>query len=480
MASKSNRLSPPLALLCLGLFLLAPAACRPDKKTDAEDSAAWKSSIVERDGDFFIARVRPPDSEKLPVKDILTRAERRENFLKLWDAADRYYCFFPLKKIDWPAVKETYQHKLDALENGGLDDERATAEFYNLLRQLVTELRDGHSWILNRESPSPAWPAVLVGRVEGQAVVLRVRKNSDAEQQGLAPGAVIVEVDGKNVAERLAEIQKEQLPLFREGALLHDAYRELLDGEGQTKVRLGFLPPGAGAPREAELMRESRSRMLSFPPSFEVTKGKYLRVGKHPSGYGYIRIPSFGGRDGLDREFLRALRALADTPGLIIDVRDNPGGLGYSKMIRPFLSGETLTGMVFNKNGPGHADFKVDAVYLHPLKKLPYLKPVALLINSQTGSASDLFVLRMLATGRTFTVGQTTRGNLAGGQVYVHLPCGLLVRISNSYAADPQGQPVEWRGAAPDLPVEPTMDDLIHGRDAVLETAVEELKSRSY
>ena len=51
-------------------------------------------------------------------------------------------------------------------------------------------------------------------------------------------------------------------------------------------------------------------------------------AGVHPSGYGYIRIISFNGRDRITVEFDKALEALKDTPALILDIRDNLGGFG--------------------------------------------------------------------------------------------------------------------------------------------------------
>ena len=64
---------------------------------------------------------------------------------------------------------------------------------------------------------------------------------------------------------------------------------------------------------------------------FPVEKGKFLWFGTHPSGYGYIRIVTFDGRDEIADEFDRALEELKDTPGLIIDIRDNVGGSGASQ-----------------------------------------------------------------------------------------------------------------------------------------------------
>lgn len=482
MASKSIRFFFPLFFVGLGLILATMPACHR-KETAAQDQDDWRTSIVEQDGDFLITREAPPDIRTRPVKKSLSKAERQDDFLKLWKAADQRFCFFQVKNIDWAGVKETYQGKLDALEAKALDNEKTTQEFYVLLEELVDELRDFHSYIYNWESarrPPDASPDVLVGRVEGQAVVLRVGQEPEAEPQGLVPGSVIVAVDGKTVAERLAEIQKTQIPSLREAALLDDAYRELLYGAARTKVCLAFIPPGGDEPCEAELTRGEWSPMISFPPTFPVVEGKWTMTGKHPSGYGYIRITSFKGREALAEEFLEALKTLEDTPGLIIDIRDNPGGLGTSqaKIIGPFLTAKMPSHISFSKSGPEHEALIKRTFHLEPSPDRHYAKPVALLINSRTGSASDLFALRLISTARPVTVGQTTRGNLSGSEVYALLSCGMAVRISTAYVADLNGQAIDGRGSTPDIPLEPTIADLVQGRDAVLEAAIRKLEER--
>lgn len=454
-----------------------------DKGYSLKGAKDWKNSIIEQEGDFIIVR-ETTASRKMALKKNLTKAQRQDNFIKLWDAIDRYYCFFLVKNIDWAGVKKTYQDNLNALEAAGLGDRKSTQEFYPLMEQMVDELRDGHSWIENWwlfTHDRKADPSLLVGRVEGKAVVLRIGKDSDAEQQGLVPGSVIVEVDGKTVAERIAEIRKTQIPAYQDTALLDDAYRDLLEGEVGAKVRIKFLAPSDDEPREAQLSRERGPRIISFPPSFPVTEGQFTIYGKHPSGYGYIRILNFKGRDELADEFLQALKRLKKTPGLVIDIRDNTGGWGTShrKIIGPLITLPKTPIRSFRKNGPGHGDFKVYKSHLFPSLRNRFSKPVALLLNSLTGSASDLFAARIIGAGRVVSLGQTTRGNTAGKCVSVYLPCGLEVRVSSGYVADRQGRAIEGRGKEPDIPIEPTIDDIAHGRDPVLEAAIKELEKRS-
>ena len=216
-------------------------------------------------------------------------------------------------------------------------------------------------------------------------------------------------------------------------------------------------------------------------PQFAVFRGKgQVRLVRHPS-LG-IRLHSHRhvqGREEIADEFDRALEALKDTPGLIVDVRDNDGGSGVSQHLiigRP-ITAERKVATSFRKNGPGHQDFSHYDISLSPTGEWQYTKPVAVLTNAVTGSASDLFVCMMRGTGRVTTVGTTTHGDLPGFSVIAVLPCGLAVRISDSYIADVHGKIIELNGSVPDVPAEPTIRDVIEGTDSVMARAIQALRA---
>jgi len=215
-------------------------------------------------------------------------------------------------------------------------------------------------------------------------------------------------------------------------------------------------------------------------PDFPVTKKKFIWYGIHPSGYGYIRILSFNGRMEIADEFDIALERLKNTPGLVIDIRENTGGFGTAqpRIVGRFLSRRTRVAVSYKKSGPEHADFAKRDTYFNPSGDWQYTKPVALLINSITGSAADLFACYMTSTGRPITVGATTHGNLTGVGVYVVLPCNLVVRVSNGYVCDASGKIIEGNGNVPQIHAELTIADVINGTDSVLERAVQSLRQK--
>jgi tricorn protease len=103
---------------------------------------------------------------------------------------------------------------------------------------------------------------------------------------------------------------------------------------------------------------------------------------------------------------------------------------------------------------------------------------VALLVNVGTGCAAELFACYLRSAGRVTTIGSTTHGNLPAGLSYIVLPCGVVVRVTRGYVCNAEGVPIEGSGIAPDIHVEPTIDDFLAGRDPALDKAVEVLQAK--
>jgi len=439
-----------------------------DQTTRTERGSGGKGRIVERIGKGYIT-YEAPSGPSTPRMD-LSKAEQLENFEILWKAIDRSYSFFEHKGINWQDVKARYHPKVEAVETG--------EEYYRLLYQFVRELKDSHSWLCNYKDETHLAsfsPAVSTRMIEEKAVVTQVTEGSEAFEKGLRPGAVITRVEGLNVADQVERLRPMLGMCSSERNFQEIAYRQLLQGEEGSELALTFVPRGEKTPVEIELERKSIAGQPSRHVGFPVQKGRFIWSGIHPSGCGYIRILSFSGRMEIADEFDHALEALKDTPTLIIDIRDNPGGFGTAqpRIVGRFISATTKVGTTFRKNGPEHGDFFSRDDVIAPAGDWQYTRPIALLTNAVTGSAADLFACRMIGTGRPITVGTTTHGNLTGIGVYVVLPCGLVVRVSYGYICDIDGKIIEGNGNVPKIRAELTLADVIDGTDSVVDRAVQ-------
>jgi len=164
---------------------------------------------------------------------------------------------------------------------------------------------------------------------------------------------------------------------------------------------------------------------------------------------------------------------LSDCQGLILDVRDNGGGYLSSAetLASCFFNKKTLTGYMTHKLGNGHSDFsKPIAFYTERSDSLHWDKPVMVLTNRLSFSATNAFVSRMKYAPNATIVGDRTGGG-GGLPLSNELPNGWLVRFSAVPMYDASMQHIEW-GLDPDVKVDMSSTDAKTGRDTILERAI--------
>jgi carboxyl-terminal processing protease len=403
----------------------------------------------------------------------LSAAEWRNNFEILWHAINITYPSFTLKSIDWNDVRLRYERRLESVTNDG--------DFYILMFQMVNELKDAHSGLQNYQIPVLPGPGgVIVSLVEGKPFVTFVGQGSEIAGAGVKPGWKILSTDGLTPAERIEFLRPFLRTASSERAFRCMAARHLLSGAKGTPAIIKLRSP-EGQVKTLSLRRDSIP-MLGRPQrnlSFELTRQLYIDFGRHPSGPGYIWIRTFNGREDLVKEFDHALEQLRDAPGLILDIRDNEGGFGQMPIVSRLLQKRVLVSISYTRINPQERGLARSKLYLEPGGPWQYTRSITPLVNTATGSASDLFACWLRSAGRVTTIGTTTHGNLPGVARFVVLPCNLVVRISNGYIADSKDRIVEMNGNNPDISIEPTITELVSGKDPVLDKAVEVLLPRN-
>ena len=185
----------------------------------------------------------------------------------------------------------------------------------------------------------------------------------------------------------------------------------------------------------------------------------------------YLRCATFVndfGAGNLDRILLY----FAPCNGLIIDLRENGGGMVTSAeaLAARFTNEEVLVGYMQHKTGHGHNDFSPRRQQiLKPSKGLRWQKRVVVLTNCGVYSAANEFVKYMKCLPQVTIVGDRTGGG-AGLPFSSELPNGWIVRFSACPMYDRDGKDTEF-GIAPTHQVGMKLTDQARGKDTLIEYA---------
>ena len=194
---------------------------------------------------------------------------------------------------------------------------------------------------------------------------------------------------------------------------------------------------------------------------------------------GYIYYGSFStavGESNLDE----ILNELSACDGLILDVRNNSGGLltMSDRIASRFTNEKILTGYFCYKTGPGHNEFSSpEPIYVEPATdRVRWQKTVAVLTNRRAYSSTNDFVGKMKEMPKAVIIGDKTGGG-SGLPFSSELPNGWSIRFSSSPMYDSDMHHQEF-GIEPDIKVDMTSEDMQKGIDTIIETARKQLKKK--
>ena len=275
-----------------------------------------------------------------------------------------------------------------------------------------------------------------VGMEAGAVRIVSTYEDSPAFQAGLRPGDLIT---------RLNEVSVEGMTL--------DQAIQRARGEPDTSIVLTVLRKGELEPRVVTLRRA-------------MIQSRSVKSALLDSGYGYVKITNFN-----QRTADAVLTALAEMgrqsgsglKGVLLDLRDNPGGLlrsavGVSSV---FLPDDSL--VVYTEATATESRMRLqtsETLYLHPskaeyMKQLPQLRtlPLVVLVNSGSASAAEIVAGALQDHRRATVVGTQTFGK---GSVQVLLPLagGAALKLTTALYLTPKGQRIQGKGVTPDKVIE--------------------------
>lgn len=397
----------------------------------------------------------------LPKTDYKPRSlspkDRAELFDQVWNLVNEKYYDPTFHGVNWANVRDQYRPRLASA--------KSDSEFYSLLARMVGELHDAHTRFetplsrQEREKEERLSAGVDIRLVDGKNVVAWVEPNSEAEKIGVKPGMELLAVNGERIDERLNRLRYIVAGSSSDRAEQLRLYNRILGAEPGEKLDLEL--------REFDGRIFHASLMMRMIPDKASVTTKLLT-----SGELYLRI-SLWEPPAYDL-FKRALDDNKSAPGLIIDLRGNPGGEAGEvlKVAGLLFDHKQSFGSFISRSGKA-SNLTADG------RTGSYIGPIAILVDESSGSGSELFSAVMQEARRATVIGRRSCGCLLGISRFKKLKGGGDLAISELGYLSPAGRKIEGHGVTPDVTVPLTIADLRDQRDRALLSAQRELAAKN-
>ena len=263
---------------------------------------------------------------------------------------------------------------------------------------------------------------IEVGMENGFVRVISPIEDTPADKAGVEAGDVIIKLDETQV----------------KGLTLNEAVK-LMRGKRGSKILLTIVREGEAKPLEISVTRD-------------VIRVKSVRSRILEPGYGYIRISSFQSKT--TRNVIAAVEKLLDKAdqnlqGLVLDLRNNPGGVltGAVGVSDIFLEDGEL--IVFTKGRVEDAELNYSASTNDTVNGAP----IIVLINEGSASASEIVAGALQDHKRAVIMGQKSFGK---GSVQTILPLkeDAALKLTTARYYTPSGKSIQGEGIDPDILVE--------------------------
>lgn len=397
-----------------------------------------------------------------------------ETFDAAWQLLRENYVAETAARVDWERLRTELRPRAA----------KATSaeEVRGLIREMLSQVGQSHFAVLPAPVASAlSAPAVRpdeagslgfdVRLVGPDLVVTRVDENGPARRAGVQAGWTLARIAGSSVPAALAAVDSApaHVRAFQAWAMA----TTMLRGRSGERLDLGFLDASN---------RETAVTIVRAPE-----RGQPVKLGHLPTLFARLqdRRVTRGNRSvgiiefnvwmtPVVRQFDEAMDRLRTSDGIVIDLRGNPGGvltmiMGISGH---FVREELHLGIIKTRESELKlvANPRLVGTAGQPVK--PYDGPVAILVDSGSYSASEIFTGGMQAIGRARVFGTRTAGG-ALPAVLERLPGGDVLQYAIGDFVTATGQRIEGRGVVPDEVVEPARADLLASRDRVLDAAID-------
>ena len=378
-------------------------------------------------------------------------------FLSGWVIRDNVFAYSPIDLYDnvWRLINNKFVDQSNNQQDWAkwrhkYDNKIVTNEdAYIAINTMVASLNDPYTKFLDPKEFADETSSIKgslkgigiqIGVKDGKLMVIAPIEDTPAEKAGLQADDEILEIDGAST----------------KGITVDKAADKIRGKEGTqvtVLVKRKDMAPKVYTITRAEIEIKSISQKL--PTEMKI-----------PNDFCYIRLSSFISRNAAT-EFGNILNNNKDKKGFIIDLRSNPGGLLTNAIYISdmFLDGGTIVSTV-DRDGYKETQRASTGVYTR--------KPVVVLINKGSASASEIFSGAMKDNHRAVIIGEQSFGKGLVQEIN-KLPYDAGINITIQKYLTPNGTDINKKGITPDIVVKLTEDDVKNKNDLQLKKAVEVL-----
>lgn len=383
---------------------------------------------------------------------VIPEQEWQQMFREAWRLQRDQFWTPDMSQVDWQAVYERYRPLVDRVGS--------RAEFSDLIWEMQGELGTSHTYELGGDyRPQPRYVQGYLGAdfdYDASTGSWRITH--------IVQGDVWDEEYGSPLARPGVNVSVGDRLLAINGRRLTEAFTPAmaLVNQAEQEVTLTIAPPESSndtAPRSVVVKTLGDDMPARYR---EWVEDNRRHVHESTDGrVGYVHIPDMGARGYA--EFHRGYLAEVDREGLIVDVRFNGGG-HVSQLILEKLSRRRI-GYDVSRWGQAPSPYPAESV----------LGPVVALTNEYAGSDGDIFSHGFKLMNLGPLLGKRTWGGVIGINPRQRLVDNTLTTQPEfSFWFEDVGWGVENYGTDPDIEVDNTPQDYIHGEDAQLERAISE------
>ena len=290
---------------------------------------------------------------------------------------------------------------------------------------------------------------IQIGMKDGKLMVIAPIEDTPAEKAGLLADDEILAINGKSTK-----------------GITVDKAADQIRGEEGTQVTLLIKRKGVEEPKSYTITRaeiEIKSVTQKVPTDMKI-----------PDDICYIRLSSFISRNA-SKEVREIILNNPDKKSFILDLRSNPGGLLSNAIYISdmFLNGGDIVATV-DRDGYKETQKASNALLT--------TKPLVVLLNKGSASASEIFSGAMKDNKRAVLVGTQSFGKGLVQEIN-KLPNNSGINITIQKYLTPNGTDIHKKGITPDVVVELTDEQIKNKDDAQLKKAIEiahELQTGSY